>query len=114
MIEIASSAHAVEPAHTQYLIVPAVTDLAGQCRIVMRAHDIVHPSPLQHYREYPQQWRDVGLINSRGCVVALEAPAEVRTEFKDCEPLMAGLSFSFASEADDDSESAPACPAPGA
>lgn len=79
----------------QYLIVPAWSDQAGQCRIVRREHEIKHPDPLKHYRQYPEQWKEAGRMNSRGVVVALDATPEVLQEFRDCEPLMAGTSFDF-------------------
>jgi hypothetical protein len=76
---------------TCYLIVPAWSDQAGQCRIVARSHEIKHPDPLGHYRQFPAQWREVGLMNSQGKLVCLDAPASVVQEFRDCEPLMASL-----------------------
>lgn len=80
---------------TCYLIVPAWSDQAGQCRIVSRTHEIKHPSPLQHYREFPSQWGEVGIMNSQGKLVCLDAPDAVIQEFKDCEPLAAGLTLTF-------------------
>ena len=85
----------------QYLVVPAWSDQAGQCRIVRREHDAPHPDPLGHYRQYPQQWVDAGIMNSRGVVVALDAPPEVLQEFRDCEPIMAGTHFSFPASSPD-------------
>lgn len=79
----------------QYLIVPAVTDSAGQCRIVRRPHEIMHPDPLDCYRRYPEQWADAGFINSRGKLVALDAEPEVVQVFRDSEPLYSGLCFGF-------------------
>lgn len=83
------------PTTIQYLIVPAWSDQGGQCRIVRREHEINHPDPLQHYRQYPEQWKEAGLMNSRGVVVTLDASPEVLQEFRDCEPLMAGTCFAF-------------------
>lgn len=79
----------------QYLIVPALTDLASQCRIVRRSHEILHPDPLDHYERYPQQWTDVGFTNSRGKLVALRAGPDVVQDFRDSEPLCAGSCFTF-------------------
>lgn len=72
-----------------YLIVPAWSDQAGQCRIVARDGEFV--GALHHYRGHPSAWQEVGLMNSHGQLVCLEAPASVVQEFKDCEPLMAGF-----------------------
>jgi hypothetical protein len=79
---------------TTYLIVPAFSDQAGQCRIVMRPGPAPRGrSALMHYRNYPDQWREAGLMNSSGQLVCLDAPDHVREEFIDCQPLMAGLSI---------------------
>ena len=48
-------------------IVPALTDIAGQCRIVAR--DYFEGSARDNYRKEPEQWREVGLMNSRGKLV---------------------------------------------
>jgi len=72
-----------------YYIVPALTDQAGQCRIVFR--EGFTGSARDDYRSQPDAWSDVGLMNSRGQLVCLQAPAQVAKEFKDCEPLMAGM-----------------------
>jgi len=80
---------------TQYLIVPAFSDQAGQCRIVARTHEHVHPQALQHYRNHADQWKEVGIMNSWGKLVCLEAPQLVIQGFKDCEPLGAGMTMAF-------------------
>lgn len=80
---------------TCYLIVPAWSDQAGQCRIVSRTHEVIHPKSLQHYREFPSQWGEVGLMNSQGKLVCLDAPPAVIQELKDSEPLSAGVCWSF-------------------
>jgi len=78
--------------HTRtYLIVPAETDIAGQCRIV--THLQKQTSPLAHYREHPDEWRDVGLMASQGYIRCLDAPADVWQDMRECEPLHAGMCF---------------------
>ncbi|MFI0610078.1 MAG: hypothetical protein ACH37Z_19565 [Anaerolineae bacterium] len=79
---------------TEYLIVPAFSDQAGQCRIVCRQGPLVKDA-LLHYRANPQEWRESGLMNSRGSLVCMDAPKDVIAEFKACEPLMAGTCFVF-------------------
>lgn len=74
-----------------YLIVPALTDQGGQCRIVRRDGESVAGKELQHYRSHSDEWREVGLMNASGRLVCLDAPLSVLADFKDCEPLMAGL-----------------------
>ena len=84
-----------------YLVVPAVTDVAGQCRIVVHLNwkryespnDQEWESPLAHYREHPEEWRDVGLMNAQGSVRCLDAPADVLQDMRECEPLCAGMYF---------------------
>lgn len=76
-----------------YLIVPAVTDIAGQCRIVLHPNFNLQEWPLTHYREHPNEWQDVGLMNSQGRIRCLDAPSEVWREMRECEPLMAGTYF---------------------
>jgi len=87
--------------HVQYLIVPAESDVAGQCRIVCRHHSIKHETPLTHYRQYPEQWSDVGLMASNGTVRCLDAPSSVWQAFWDCEPLMASVCISESFRVDD-------------
>ena len=53
----------VKPSHTAY-IVPALTNQAGQCRIVARAG--VPASAREDYRAHPDTWQEVGLMNSPG------------------------------------------------
>lgn len=75
-----------------YLIVPALTEQAGQCRIVNRPGPAPRGrSALMHYRGYPAQWREVGLMSSTGLLRCLEAPEHVREQFLEAQPLMAGL-----------------------
>lgn len=75
------------------LIVPAWSDQAGQCSIVVANGHIYEP--LKHYREHPRQWRTVGLMASDGHLVCLDNIANLRNELKDCTPLAAGLVIYF-------------------
>lgn len=72
-----------------FYIVPAVTDLAGQCRIVR--HDRRIDNPSRHYHEHPDEWGEAGLMDSLGKLVCLSASAETVQVFRESEPLMAGL-----------------------
>lgn len=72
-------------------IVPAQTDQAGQCRIVAAEGKVM--SPRFSYRQFPERWSEVGLMNSQGKLVCLDAPKAVWDELKECEPLMAGTQF---------------------
>lgn len=86
------------PTHRTYLIVPAVTDQGGQCRIVARDHakqQPFAPSALAQYRDNPDDWKEVGLMNSRGRLVCLQAHRLVHEELADCAPLAAGMTFTF-------------------
>jgi hypothetical protein len=72
-------------------IVPALTDMAGQCRIVMAQGR--HANARDAYRARPQDWREIGIMSSRGHVVCIDADASFVQELKDSEPLMAGVTF---------------------
>lgn len=72
-----------------YLIVPAVTDQAGRCNIVFQ--NGFEGDALKDYRANPDSWKTVGHINSRGELVALDAPVGIYQALKGFEPLMAGI-----------------------
>jgi hypothetical protein len=74
-------------------IVPALSDIAGQCIIVEK---IDAPSRvLEDYRADPYSWKQVGVMNSRGELVWFNGSHEEREEIKSCQPLMAGTTFKF-------------------
>lgn len=75
------------------LIVPAVTDQAGQCRIVQTGTFAKIRNPLADYRLNPHLWHEVGLMNFAGELVCYEGPDEESEHIRDCEPLAAGLVF---------------------
>lgn len=75
---------------TTLLIVPAFSDQAGQCRIVAR--DGRTADCLKSYRSAPDEWREVGLMDSRGNVRCIEAEFSA---LRDDAPLMAGNSYVF-------------------
>lgn len=76
---------------TTFYIVPALTDQAGQCRIVARKG--FNGLARDDYRARPHLWAEVGLMSSRGALVCLSAAAQQYADIKSCEPLQAGLSF---------------------
>jgi hypothetical protein len=78
-------------------IVPAWSDQAGQCRIVAREGR--HADCLQSYRANPAKWREIGLMNSRGAIVCLDASEGIRNELKADEPLAAGVRYVFEGDA---------------
>ena len=78
--------------HTIY-IVPALTDQAGQCRIV--AANGSFESPRDSYKSHPELWKEIGIMNSAGKIVCLQASPETTDTMKDCEPLIAGSYFMF-------------------
>jgi hypothetical protein len=78
---------------TTYLIVPALTDQAGQCRIVRTTTQLGRCRPLDHYRRWPDDWSEVGLMSSRGYLVCLDAPAGLAADMREDQPLMAGLVY---------------------
>lgn len=89
-----------------YLIVPAWSDQAGQCRIVSRVYDpeFGNDTPgLREYRANPDLWREAGIMNSRGSIVCLDPshPSHLNSMKRD-EPLMAGTVYSFIHEGEAD------------
>jgi hypothetical protein len=85
-----------------YVVVPAWSDQAGQCRIVARVHDqgeaAVRPG-LQDYRRNPNKWWDVGLMGSDGTIRCLQARPNERAIINEAVPIMAGTAFHFEREA---------------
>lgn len=79
-----------------FLIVPALTDLAGQCRIVHRTTAPHISLGVKEYREKTELWHEVGIMASDGHLVCLTAWSDVVDEFKDSQPLCAGSVFSYA------------------
>lgn len=51
-----------------------------------------------HYRRHPERWQEVGLMNFEGKVVCFDGPGEQLQELIDCQPLMAGLTFTYTEE----------------
>ena len=78
-----------------FYIVPAFSDVAGQCRIVMRDSDYPLKNAGDNYREGPEDWREAGLMSSRGELRCLMANPETTSEIRACEPLIAGMVFVF-------------------
>ncbi len=77
---------------TTVYIVPAMTDQAGQCRIVSREGEVA--SARDDYRHNPDAYKEIGIMNSRGKLVCIVADnLDVVDELKACEPLMAGMVF---------------------
>lgn len=67
-------------------IAPAFSDQAGQCRIYAHSDDTIR-NVRDHYRKYPEQWHEVGLMDSRGSIRCIEPEFAA---LKHDEPLMAG------------------------
>ena len=83
---------------TIIFIKPAATDQAGQCRVYAKDFGGVDDAPTSITRDYdadPGSWREVGLMNSRGRLVCLDAAQDILEDIKSCEPLMAGLHFTY-------------------
>lgn len=75
--------------HT-YLILPAWSDQADQCKIVSREGR--YPQALLSYRETPELWSEAGIMNSQGKLVFLD-DKELFFEMQAQEPLAAGLVY---------------------
>ena len=83
---------------TIYFIKPALSKQAGQCRIYRKhfdSRDGRPPSVIGDYDDDPGSWREVGLMSSRGRLVCLDAEQDIVEDIRACEPLMAGLHFTY-------------------
>jgi hypothetical protein len=68
-----------------------------QCRIY-RKDSIDWPrgaSVRSDFQQNPDDWKECGLMNYQGRLVAFDGPDEQRSELVDCQPLAAGLTFLF-------------------
>lgn len=85
-------------------IAPTVTDHGSQCRIYMADADMVPRSIRDHYRNMPQAWKEVGLMDHKGSIRCFEqgttALRLIHADLQNQVPLMAGTSFTY----DDDGE----------
>jgi len=76
-----------------FYIVPAWSDQAGQCRVVMREFSGKIDAAAS-YRSTPELWKYAGLMNSQGKLVCLEDKYAF-DEMSQDEPLAAGIQYSF-------------------
>lgn len=84
----------MEKTSKTYLIVPAWSNQAGQCRIVVRENVPASIDALQSYRDAPNLWKEAGLMNSQGKMVCLNDKEALKKMSLD-EPLMAGMQYTF-------------------
>jgi len=80
---------------TSYLIVPAWSDQAGQLRIVAREHDTKFRMTLADYRNHPDLWKEVGLVNSDGRLKCIEAPVSVGLDLQAQQPLLPPTVYTY-------------------
>lgn len=80
---------------TTLYIHPALTDQAGQCRIYATEAYTGGMYIGRHYEQHPELYREVGIMNSRGKLVCFDGPAYQRQDLIDCQPLMAGTTFTY-------------------
>lgn len=82
-------------------IVPALTDVAGYCRVVVRHGRIENPKE-DYERDLIRKvrlWREVGMMGSRGQLLCIEADlADLGLEMRECQPMMAGMVWHFEGE----------------
>lgn len=72
-----------------YYIAPSFFADARQARIVFKPG--FAGNVREDYRTNPQDWLEVGLMDSHGALRCLEAPEHIIQEFQACAPLAAGL-----------------------
>ena len=82
---------------TTIYIKPALTPQAGQCRIYALDGPLVR-SARDHYRTFPDLWREVGIMSSRGKLVCFQGTPRQRQDLTDDQPLMAGLTYTYEDE----------------
>lgn len=72
---------------TKYIlyIPPAMTELAGQCRIYATSYPTANPRVF--YDKHPDLWREVGIMGHDGRVVCIDSDFAA---LRDDVPLMAG------------------------
>lgn len=80
---------------TTYLVVPAWSDQAGQCRIVSREHDNKFRMCLATYRRAPELWKEAGLVSSTGGLRCIDASAVVAQYMREQEPIYPPTTFTF-------------------
>lgn len=83
---------------TTYLIVPALSDQAGQLRIVSREHDNKFRVELSDYRRNPELWKEAGLVNTDGKLKCIEAPVNVGLYLQSQQPLLPPNTYTFDSK----------------
>jgi hypothetical protein len=88
-----------------FYIVPAWSDQAGQCKIVMREFER-KINAADSYRSTPELWEEAGLMNSQGKLVCLN-DKQAASEMSQDEPLCAGMQYSFPLETEIDVNDAP-------
>ena len=74
-------------------IVPAWSDQGGRCRIYKK--DALVDNARDDYRSNPDQWVEVGIMNSHGHLVCLELPKPAMDSIAADSPLAAGMSWKF-------------------
>ena len=72
-------------------IVPALTDMASQCKIVAR-HGKWSDAAVS-YKSNPDRWKEIGLMDAQGKLVCADLPKSQYNELAECQPLMAGETF---------------------
>lgn len=82
---------------TTVYIVPAKNGDTGACRVVIREGKVA--SPPDDYRHNTQAWKEIGLMNSHGRLITIDADRDdIIDELRFCEPLHAGLHFEVEDE----------------
>jgi hypothetical protein len=77
---------------TTLYIVPAWSEQGGKCRIVARPGSW---AARYSYMFAPDEWKEVGVMDSRGYLVCLDAPKAVWDRLAADSPLSAGLEITY-------------------
>lgn len=70
----------------------------NQCRLVFKEFDAPQPKVLQDYQRMPDTWKEVGLINYRGQLVASDCSSAINCKLMEAEPIAGGSYLEFNEE----------------
>ena len=80
---------------TTIYITPSAGDINHQQCRVYEFLGYISASAGDHYRQNPELWSEVGLVNHHGELVHFSGSDAHRKELVDCQPLIGGLVFKF-------------------
>lgn len=80
---------------TTIFIAPASGDTHHPQARIYASEALFNGAPLNHYRNFPHLWKEVGLINYQGRLVCFDGTERQREDLIDAQPLAAGYAFFY-------------------